>query len=519
MRSVEPYDIVRAEHEPGAALRDFVSVVRRGFPLAMIVAFVAAASAYWISGRLEPIYRATATLLVSDTRPSNQFGVTLLTAPALAPSAYRAAVHSVVVLDDTLSRLGSESSDAAYRTDIADRTGLDVEVDDPSTIFRIWADHADPVVAAAIANALAESLRAWDQQRARANVEAMIAALEGNLAALDTQLQRALSAEPVDQFTVQSLRDQRADNMVSLETARALRSSAVGYVELLEPALAPTEPRFPSPVRNTVMAFGLGLALAYVMVVARIALDTRFRNPDDVVEATGGSLLAVFQKTPDGNLPKETANFLRANVLSQLSDVHPKVILVTSARAGEGKTSVAISLAESLARSHYRTLLVDGDLRRPSVARAYSLPGVRHSTLETLLRDPDAEVKPSVVRMSAATLHVLAGKTVPSNPSELIAAGFEDAIERLKPNYDAIVVDSAPLLPVADSLSLVPHVSATILVVNLSQSDRKAVSAAIRLLRNLDTRLLGTVVTGATRGSSNGSEYGYGYEARGRVTD
>src|SRR5690606_41821536 len=88
----------------------------------------------------------------------------------------------------------------------------------------------------------------------------MIAALEGNLAALDTQLQRALSAEPVDQFTVQSLRDQRADNMVSLETARALRSSAVGYVELLEPALAPTEPRFPSPVRNTMMAFGLGLA-------------------------------------------------------------------------------------------------------------------------------------------------------------------------------------------------------------------------------------------------------------------
>ncbi len=504
--------------EPGSALRDFLTVVRKGIPLALGIGILAGALAYWLSQRMEPVFRATATLLVSDTRPSSQFGVTLLTAPVLAPSAYAAATHSATVLDDAIRRLGEGSVEVDGRQELIDGSGLEIQVDDPSTILRLWAADGDPMIAAAKANALSEALRSWDVQRARTNVEAMIEALEGNLQALDSQLQRALAADPRDQITVESLRDRRADNLVSLETARALRSSAVGYVELLEPAQPPTEPLSPKPVRNSVMAFGVGVLFAYVLLLVRLTLDTKFRDPEEIAESVGTNVLAVFQKASGRSLSKEAANFLRASLLSQLADSHPKVILVTSAREGEGKTSVAMCLAESLARSHYRTLLVDADLRRPAVAAAYALPGVRNQRFEDLLKHPRGEVKPTNVKNSGVTLHVLPGRSGANNPSELMATGFAEALAGLKPNYDVVVIDSAPLLPVADTLSILPHVTATLLVVNARRSDRRGVAAAVGLLRRTNARLAGLVVTGASRAQSSDLHFGYGYEHRGAIS-
>lgn len=498
-------------NSPGSSLRDFLSVLRRGLPIAIIVGALAAGLAYWASLRLEPEYTASALLLMSDARPSNPFGVTLLTAPALAPSAYEAAVHSGPVLDDALATLKAEGVDVSSRDSLIRQTHLEVELDDPSTIFRMVAVHSDAESAAKIANALSESLRAWDQQRARSNVDAMIAALEANLQALDSQVQRALSADLVDDFAIQSLRDQRADNMVSLETAKALRTSAVGYIESLESAVTPRSPSSPHPVRSAVLAFGVGIVIAYVLVVARMALATRYRDPEELSEHTGLPVLAVYQKAPTWRLSKETANFLRASVLSQLTDLHPKVILVTSARESEGKTSVSLSLAESIARSNYRTVLVDADLRRPSVAHMLRTPGLGNEQFVKLLRDPMSQVRPRVVKTSGLDLHVLAGKQPVASPSELIAAGFGDAVTRLGREYDVIIVDSAPLLPVADTLSIAPHVSASLMVVNISKSDRRGVSSATRLLGRLGTRLLGVVVTQASKESVGGSEYGYGY--------
>lgn len=514
MNSLETDGFVGSSPEPGSAFRDFVGVVRRGVPLAIGIGVLAAGLAFWFSQRLEPIYRANATLLVSDARPTSQFGVTLLTAPVLAPSAYEAATHSVPVLDDAIRRLKDENIEIASRQSLIESTGVEIEIDDPSTILELWADDSDPNTAAQKANALGAALMAWDIQRARTNAEEMIKALEGNLQALDSQLQRALSADAVDQITVESLRDRRADNLVSLETARALRLSAVGYVELLEPALAPAEPRFPSPVRNSVLAFVLGGVLAYVLLLTKLTLDTKFRDPDDVSESVGFEVLAVFQKAPSRHLSREAANFLRANLLSQLTDAHPKVILVTSAQEGEGKTSVAMSLAESIARSDYRTLLIDADLRRPAVGSAYKLPGVRHQRFEDVLKDPRREIKPSVIRTSGTTLHVIAGRPGSAHPSELMAKGFGAALENLRSKFDVVIIDSAPLLPVADSLSILPHVTATLLVVNLARSDRKGVAAAMGLLRRMDSRVPGVVITGASKSTPGGVQYGYGYESR-----
>lgn len=512
METLESAPFVQTVTEPGSALRDFVTVVRRGLPLALGIGVLAAGLAYYMSQKMVPVYRATATLLISDTRPSSQFGVTLLTAPVLAPSAYEAAVRSAPVLDAARDTLLATTGDAPGRTDLLRNMGLDIEVDNPSTLMWLWAENPSPDDATAIANALSEALRSWDIQRARTNVEAIIAALEGNLLALDAQLERALASNPPDPITVQSLRDRRADNTVSLETARALQSSAVGYVELLEPALVPTSPISPSPTRNTALAFCLGAALAYVLILARLTLDTKFKDPDDMAASLGENVLAVFQKVSNRHISKETANFLRANVLSQLVDAHPKVILVTSARPGEGKTSVAIAMAESIARSNYRTLLVDADLRRPAVAQAYSLPGVMHQRFDDLLKDPRMPLRTSIIKTSGANLHVLAGRPASVNPSELLTTGFAAALETIKSQFDVVVIDSAPVLPIADTLSMVPYVTSAVFVVNVSRSDRKGVAAAVRLLRRLDTRLLGLVITGATKATAGGVEYGYGYE-------
>lgn len=494
----------------GSALRDFVAVIVRGLLPALLLGSVAAALTYFVSLRLEAQYRSVATLLISDARPSNQFGVTLLTAPVLAPSAYQAAFLSSVVLDAALERLPDAFRGDLTREDLADMSGMIIEVDNPSTLIRVWAEDPSPERASHVANALSDSLRDWDLQRARSNADSMIAALEANILALDAQLQRALSDSAGDQLTIGILRDQRADSMVSLETARALRSSAVGYVEQLEPAQIPVEAIFPRPVRSAALAFGLGVVLAYVLTLTRLTLDTRFRDSEDITETLGLPVIAEFMKAPGRKLPVEPANVLRANVLSHLADSHPKIILVSSARTGEGKTSVAISLAESLVRSSYRTILIDADLRRSSIREEYNLPGIFRQRFEDLLRDPDRDFTPSVIKVAGSDLHVLSGHSTASNPSELIAAGFTGAIERLKADYDAIVVDSAPMLSIADTLSIASHVTGTIVVVNLSKSDRREVGDAIGLLRRLNSRVIGVATTFASNASSGGYGYTYG---------
>jgi len=188
---------------------------------------------------------------------------------------------------------------------------------------------------------------------------------------------------------------------------------------------------------------------------------------------------------------------------------HPAVILVTSSLPGEGKTTVSTNLAIALARLRRRVLLVDTDLRRPSVHRAMSLSSVRG--LGTVLRKPLALDEVLVGCPNVPNLFVLpAGPINLSEDTELLVSSFKDLVERWRIQFDHIIIDTPPVLAMTDAVRMSVEADSVILVIRAGQVAKKEFLRAQDLLLNVNARLTGFVLNGEDLNSPQFRNY-YGY--------
>lgn len=184
-----------------------------------------------------------------------------------------------------------------------------------------------------------------------------------------------------------------------------------------------------------------------------------------------------------------------------------KVIQVTSPNMGDGKTTLAINLAVSIAQSGRKVLLVDADLRRPRVHRAFGVAG-RVGLAEVLTGT--AELDEAVQVTAIPNLSVLPCGRRPNNPAELLTTpAFEDALDDLRAAYDYVLVDSPPLLAVSDPCVVAPRVDGLILTVRIAKNGRPAAERARDLLTGLKVNCIGVVVNGVGK---QGAMAGYGYD-------
>ena len=302
----------------------------------------------------------------------------------------------------------------------------------------------------------------------------------------------------------------RAELQLQLSSARALRTAAVGRLELLERAEAPRERVAPRPTRNAALAALLAVFLTYGLLLLRDALDTRVRGPEDLAKITELPVLAEFPRVATGRrgLPMEAASYLRTAVSFATHDVHPKVILVTSTGAGHGKSSVSMALAESFARQHYMTLLIDADLRKPVIGREYGLSFLEHQSLRDALEDI-GNATPTRLRITDdVEFDVLPSYEAAPNPTELLANWMRPLLDRMRPHYDVIIIDSAPVLPVADALTVAPHASGVVFTVSVPDADRRSVQNGIELLRRVGVKVFGTVAANIPPGRRGSGGYG-----------
>ena len=168
-------------------------------------------------------------------------------------------------------------------------------------------------------------------------------------------------------------------------------------------------------------------------------------------------------------------------------------MLVTSAQAAEGKTTTSEAIARTLARLGKRVLLVDGDLRRPSVHRRLSVSNERG--LSTLLTSGDP-LDSAVVASSEPGLDLLTSGPVPPSPTELTSSiRFRALIDEMADKYDAVIIDSPPILGLADAPAMSALVDGVILVIESERSRRGGLKAALRRLRAMRPVLLGAVLT------------------------
>ncbi len=251
-------------------------------------------------------------------------------------------------------------------------------------------------------------------------------------------------------------------------------------------AVAPVGPVSPRPLLNLAAGVFGGLLLGAGLVALRETLDTTLKTSEALGEFTALPGLGTIPY--DRNVPKqplvsvdvhshraEAFRKLRTNLQFSQVDEPPRIIAVTSSVPGEGKTNTAVNLALSLAETGLSTCLVDGDLRRPVCGvDLRSRPGRRsdHRAHRTgPYRGRDAA--------GGGRLSVLASGAVPPNPTELLAsARMKEVLRELADTYEVVIVDTAPLLPVADTLGLASFAQGALLVVCSAKTSRDQVRTA-----------------------------------------
>lgn len=285
-----------------------------------------------------------------------------------------------------------------------------------------------------------------------------------------------------------------------------------------EPSAAPVAPR---TTLNIAVGLLAGLALGVVLAMARELTDTRVRTREDLAEVTELPLLASFDNpreqggrrglvvaTSPRGLEAEEFRSLRTAVQFSVRPGTPLTLLVTSSRPAEGKSTVAANLALAMADAGLRVVLVDADLRRPSVAATFDL--IDSVGLTNVLIG-QVELDDALQSYGAAGLQVLTAGPLPPNPSELLATpDMAELVRRLGAAHDVVVVDSPPLLAVTDATILSRLVDRTLVVGDASRIRRGPLAQALGLLEHAGGRVAGLVLTHVRR---SGADV-YGYEAR-----
>jgi capsular polysaccharide biosynthesis protein len=304
-------------------IRDVLRLMRRGLVLALVLGVLAGVAGFFVSRALPPLYEAEATLVVAALDPTQRdFGVTLVTAPALDVTTYIAAIRSRDVLVDALRSLDG-ASPSMEELEAVDRV-LEVRAVDArvSSLVRISVRDRGASRASDLANAVAAAAVRWDAARATRALAVIVESLAAQIAAIEAELPASTDGALTDGLT-----RNRADLQLQLSSARALSAAAVGRLEVLERAAPPSSPVAPRPVRNAVVAALFAVLVVYATVFMRAALDTHPRSSEDLQSLSGVPVLAEFPLVSTGRraLPREAASFLRTAVSFALSADHPKV--------------------------------------------------------------------------------------------------------------------------------------------------------------------------------------------------
>lgn len=267
-------------------------------------------------------------------------------------------------------------------------------------------------------------------------------------------------------------------------------------------ASTPTEASSPNVKLDLVLGLLYGLAAGIAAAVLRHVVDHNIRTESDLRRATDLPLLAGIIEHEGGRLPgtapsvlegpgAEAFRKLRTNLQFAGVNRPMRSIVVTSALAGEGKSTVALNLAIAVAKGGCKVILVDADLRLPSVAAATGVPG--EIGLTTVLVGTSS-LDASIQYWHDDSLALLASGPLPPNPSELLgSAAMSNLLEELQQKFDLIILDSPPVLPVADTSVLTRSTDSVLLVVGTKKVSQHSLAKAIDQLNFVDANILGVV--------------------------
>lgn len=321
--------------------------------------------------------------------------------------------------------------------------------------------------------------------------------------------------------------DELSDVITGTIEAPVAGSDPLVSVTVVKYATPSADPSWPLTWMFLVVGAASGLVLGVGFAFLLGALDTRARNLDDISRLVAAPLIGMVSKDrrllrhsplemmAGSNTFAESIRGIRTNLqFIDAGGVKRRVLLVTSSIPGEGKSTTALSLAASLAEAGSRVVIVDADLRNPSVAK---LAGVEGGAGLTDLLLGRVEVDDVIQPIGAGgKLLAIASGRIPPNPAELLGSpGFADLVAQLRSEADYVVVDSPPLLAVADALELSRVVDGVVLVAGAERVRRPQLETAVASLHQIGAPLVGVIANRLARtGVDAYGYYAYGYQAQ-----
>src|SRR5580693_4828355 len=327
------------------------------------------------------------------------------------------------------------------------------------------------------------------------------------------------------------------EKMKEAGVSAGLKSNNFRIVDVARVPTYPIEPNIP---RNLAFAFVLGLTSGVGLAFLLEGLDNTVRTTEQaqmisgfpplgmipmgsrtareganakrlVIAASNEAVELVTQVRPQSQMA-ESYRALRTSLLLSNLGAPPKVIMVTSALPQEGKTTTSINCAVVLAQKGVRVLLIDADLRRPSIHKTLGMGP--HSGLSNVLTG-SATLEQAITRTAVLpNLFVLTAGTPPPNPAELLAsANMKDVLTQLRGQYDHVVIDTPPSLSVTDAVVLSPRADAVVLVIRSGQTTKTALRRSRDILMQVNAKVVGVLLNAVDLSSP---DYYYYYEYQGK---
>ena len=522
-------------------LRQYLALLWKWAWLILLCVLLAGASAFLVSDRQPPTYQATTTLLISQATSATYDSGALLTGERLART-YAQLLTKRPVMEEVATRLNLSVSATA----LANRVSVNLVRDTQLITLRVVDE--DPARAKDIANTIPEvfgkhneTMQLVRYSSSRENLQKQLGLVNGDISATETSLEALRAVSAPDQAEINRLeaallqyRTTYANLLRSYEDIRIAEAQTLDTITVVEPAVLATSPVGPKTKTNTLLAGVVGAMVAVGVAFLIEYLDDTVKNPDDVQRATNLPTLGAVVQFDEPRLgdeepimaarPKsviaEGYRVARTNLQFSTMGLRKSgaVLLVTSAQPLEGKTTSLSNLGVSLAQAGKRVLLVDTDLRRPALHRHFNLS--KETGLTSLLLESQADVGRVIQKTKVEGLSVLPSGRVPANPADVL--GFPEMaqlLDQLRSMADYVLLDSPPVLSVADASILAQQVDGVVMVVESGRTRTDMVRRAVSMLEGVKARVLGVLLNKISVRRSSYYDYHYYYYYSGYYTD
>jgi capsular exopolysaccharide synthesis family protein len=495
-----------------------LGVARRRAPLIILCVVVVAGAAFGFSKHQVKKYTATASLVFSNNQLSQQVaGLQAVSSGNQLPQ--QQTNLKLVQLGDmaikTAHLLGNGLTEEKVRN------SLSVSGQGESSVVNVSATATSPVLAAKIANTYVGRFVREQQNSNHAYYSSALSLVNKELAGMSQKQRLSPSGIALE------------GRAQSLGVLAELRNSSV---EVAQTATVPTSPSSPQVARNAILGAVVGLLLGLCLAILLERFDRRIREPKDLEDIYGLPLLGVVPESSAlsrsgrgagdsrATLPAgeaEAFHLIRAHMRYFNVDRELRTLMVASAAPGDGKTTIARHLVAAAARMGSRVLLIEADLRRPTVAQQLGISsgrGVSDVLIGALsLTEAIHTVvleAPSTDRPNGHIFDVLmAGASLPPNPGELIESRtMAGLLEQAKSMYDFVVIDTPPLTAVSDAFPLLKKVDGVVIVGRVGRNRRDVAERLHDTLAGAGAPLLGVIANGFKAGRLGAYGYGYGYD-------